>query len=233
MYTCPICGSREVVWDEYRGEIICSSCGTVIDQIYYTPKTSLEISLERGETEKQKKIRRSLERPGKIIKTYNKLFASWSLRKGLEINIESLNSLREGVYNGHVFKYYKDPLLEKMLEISPTLKKIYDYTSMFPRLASRTFRARLLISYIVLKEASRSLISNSLMSKAFSVSKNHLNRVRKELKKYPEIHKLVYSLEINSKEIEELDQYLLKLAGSSINNIERSSHAKFSAKEEI
>ncbi|AOL16152.1 hypothetical protein BFU36_04835 [Sulfolobus sp. A20] len=35
MVACPICGSIELIWNENQGEVVCSSCGTVLDKIYY------------------------------------------------------------------------------------------------------------------------------------------------------------------------------------------------------
>ncbi|MEM0187805.1 MAG: TFIIB-type zinc ribbon-containing protein [Saccharolobus sp.] len=32
---CQVCGSTEIVWNEEKGEIVCSNCGVVIDSIYY------------------------------------------------------------------------------------------------------------------------------------------------------------------------------------------------------
>ncbi|WP_338600046.1 TFIIB-type zinc ribbon-containing protein [Sulfolobus tengchongensis] len=32
---CPICGSAEIIWNDKDGEVVCSKCGTVIDNIYY------------------------------------------------------------------------------------------------------------------------------------------------------------------------------------------------------
>jgi len=31
---CPYCGSRNIIWDYERGEIVCGECGTVFDKIY-------------------------------------------------------------------------------------------------------------------------------------------------------------------------------------------------------
>lgn len=32
---CPYCGSNNIIWDDKNGEIICASCGSVLDKIYY------------------------------------------------------------------------------------------------------------------------------------------------------------------------------------------------------
>jgi len=214
MYRCPVCGSTQVIWDEFRGEVICSSCGLVIDQIYYTYRTSGEKTAE-DKSREGKDNRKISGKPGRILRIYNRLFGSWSLRKGLDVDINSLETLSSGVYTGRVFRHHRDTLLEKMFDISPSLKKIYEYTSMFPKLSSRTFRARLLISYMLLKESGNGFASNEILSRAFSISKNHLNRVKKELRNYPELSKFIGSLNIDAREIEELDRYIIKIANTS------------------
>ncbi len=35
MLSCPICGSVELIWNESQGEVVCGSCGTVLDKIYH------------------------------------------------------------------------------------------------------------------------------------------------------------------------------------------------------
>ncbi len=214
MYRCPICGSTEIVWDEFRGEVVCSSCGLVMDQIYYTNRGFVE-DLADKKIRKRVGYDRSYEKPGRVLRMYNKLFGSWSLRRDLDVNINSLETLVNGVYTGRVFRHSRDVLLEKMLDISPTLKKIYEYTSLFPKLSSRTFRARLLISYVLLKKSGNGFASNDILSRAFSISKNHLNRVKKELNKYPELTKFIDSLNIDAREIEELDRYIIKIASTN------------------
>ncbi|MGC9147936.1 MAG: TFIIB-type zinc ribbon-containing protein [Sulfolobales archaeon] len=214
MYRCPVCGSTEVIWDEFRGEVVCSSCGLVIDQIYYTYRNSNDRIAEDKPREK-KDYKKINDKPGRILRMYNKLFGSWNLRRGLDINISSLEALNSGVYTGRVFRHNRDVLLEKMFDISPSLKKIYDYTSLFPKLSSRTFRTRLLISYMLLKVSGNGFASNEVLSRAFSISKNHLNRVKKELRNYPELSKFIGSLNIDAKEIEELDRYITKIANTS------------------
>ncbi|AAK40619.1 transcription initiation factor IIB family protein [Saccharolobus solfataricus] len=39
---CPACGSNEIIWDNKNGEIVCSNCGTIIDNIYYNGQNESE-----------------------------------------------------------------------------------------------------------------------------------------------------------------------------------------------
>ncbi|MCC6061360.1 MAG: TFIIB-type zinc ribbon-containing protein [Desulfurococcales archaeon] len=214
MYQCPKCGSKEIIWDPERGEVVCSSCGLVIDEIYYYPKTFVELKGDAHEIKNRRSVKEknSREKPGEILSIYGKLFGWWSLRRDIDIDKDRLLQFSRGGYNGRIFVHKKDRELEKMFEISPSLKKIYDYTSIFPKLSSRTFRARLLISYILLRDLYGSHVSTSLMSKAFSVSRNHLIRIRRELQKYPELIKFVSELDVSYKELNDLDEYVIKLA---------------------
>lgn len=220
MYKCPRCGSTEIVWDSVRGEAVCSSCGLVIEELeeytYCYPQRRPETDNTTTVYRKRPGRRYTREKtPGEVIRVYKRLFGGWSLRRGVDIDRESLEHLSRGYYTGRVFRHERDRSLEKMLEISPSLKKIYDYTSMFPRLSSRTFRARMLISYMVLRDTLRIPLSIGVMSKAFSVSRNHLERIRRELRRYPELAKFVSDLEIDYREISSLNEYIMRLAERS------------------
>ncbi|ADX85781.1 TFIIB-type zinc ribbon-containing protein [Saccharolobus islandicus] len=39
---CPACGSNEIVWDNKNGEVVCSNCGIIIDNIYYSGRNESE-----------------------------------------------------------------------------------------------------------------------------------------------------------------------------------------------
>ncbi len=39
---CPVCGSNEIVWDNKNGEVVCSNCGIIIDNIYYSGRNESE-----------------------------------------------------------------------------------------------------------------------------------------------------------------------------------------------
>ena len=32
---CPYCGSKNIIWNEESGEVVCANCGAVLDRIYY------------------------------------------------------------------------------------------------------------------------------------------------------------------------------------------------------
>ncbi|MEZ0290886.1 MAG: TFIIB-type zinc ribbon-containing protein [Sulfolobales archaeon] len=212
MYRCPSCGSEDVVWDYQRGEVICSSCGLVIDTIYYTARRFSE----KNESSERKVLKAvSLRResaPGVIVKAYSKFFSWWRLRKNLEIDRDLLLRAYEGSSVSRVIRHIKDSKLEKLLQISPTLKKVFNYIDLYPRLSSRTFRAKVLVSYLLLREAYGTPISLNMLSRAFSISRNHLLRIRKEIKRYPEIQKLIRDLDIDESEILQIDLLIKDLA---------------------
>ncbi|MEM3662031.1 MAG: TFIIB-type zinc ribbon-containing protein [Sulfolobales archaeon] len=212
MHLCPSCGSSDIIWDNSRGEIVCSSCGLVIDVIY-EQKTSFNSDLRSTKTnERRVSDRRKYHKPGSIVRAYSRLFGWWRLRKNLEVDPESLFRASEGGYSFRVLRHVKDGELMKLLEVSPTMKKIFDHLTMYPRLSSRTFRVKMLISYMIFKELSGIPANASIISRAFSISRNHLQRIRKELNRYPEILKYVSDLKISSVELTQVDSLVKQLA---------------------
>jgi len=217
MIKCPRCGSEEIIWDPERGEVICSSCGLVIDEIYYHPRTFVELkrNVNEGGNRRSARKKSSREKPGEILSIYEKLFGWWRLRRNIDIDKDRLLQFSREGYNGRIFVHKKDRELQKLLEISPTLKKIYDYLENFPRLSSRTFRARLLISYILLKDPYGNEMNTSILSKIFSFHKVHTRRIIRMLQKYPELIRFASELNISQEELNKLDEYMKRLITSS------------------
>ncbi len=149
---CPECGGL-LIYDEYRGELVCSRCGLVVDRVYdYGPLREREEVVERRELSLRgrprghavaKKLRYKLRlyrigrqieasRPGLII-DYNKAF-----RQGRFVNtvtsINTVNAKRVLEEKG---------VLEDLEEIVRIIMEVD------PAAMARTYRSKLAIAYIV------------------------------------------------------------------------------------
>jgi hypothetical protein len=141
MMRCPLCGSPNLVWDFERGEIVCASCGYVVDRIYVSNDVRHEpVTVHRGAkgyVPLRKETRKFLELV-KYVKTSRKeLYIDW-------------DSFRDYIRTGkrvRVLKLRVKPIPANLKEIiDPVMKVIEGY----PRLSSRTVRGKAAASLLAL-----------------------------------------------------------------------------------
>jgi len=174
---CPYCGSTNIIWDEERGEIVCMDCGSVIDRIYVSrddyrvddfkpssPKGSVRLSRTTKEFLKLlDKVKTSKKLKGKAVIDSAKFFDYVTGRRG-KVKIIKLRT-----------PYLRN--LEKDEDISIVLKLI----GKFPRLNSRTDRAKIALAMLTISLVKGGNISVSEISRVTGLSRMHVRRLVREL----------------------------------------------------
>mgnify|MGYP000088287828 CR=1 FL=1 len=163
---CPYCGSSSIVWDYERGEIICMCCASVVDRIYY------DLNTIPSEEFREKAISNSHKAQGyprlrSITLTYLRFIKKVSKHRGIMVDnkafLDYLNGKRPHV------KILKRKFNEGKLK-DELISKVINAMSKYPRLKSRTDRAKLALALIAL-----GIAKGDNMNKV-------MNKVRKDAK---------------------------------------------------
>lgn len=124
---CPYCGSENLVWDYEHGNIVCSECGSVIDQIYsdfeFIDNEPVVTSLSYYIDFKKK------------LDTYNRL-------KQLEDKIKKSKLV---IYNGSNVKETSLNAL-KLIENNEKLLILYDVIDNIPMFRSKSIKYKLALA---------------------------------------------------------------------------------------
>lgn len=172
---CTHCNSVNVVWDYERGYIVCGDCGTVIDVIY---QSHITFNLN-----KQEEICRSSKRVNSRIflnkhtKTYLEL-----VRKAYEYGLTVDNEVFKQYSLGHspLVKVFKKPNVElSRLTSDRSMKLVLDMLMKYPRLASRTDRAKVALAKIALSTVSEGKLDIKKLSRELNLSEVHIRRLYK------------------------------------------------------
>ncbi|BFI75311.1 TFIIB-type zinc ribbon-containing protein [Sulfurisphaera ohwakuensis] len=155
---CPYCESENLVWDYKNGNLVCTSCGSVIDKIYYEDSTSYEESVYFPETlyfDFFSKTKRIKEFKNKTLKGRRNKLQSTVIYNGSLIKETSLNAM-------------------KFLENNEKLLLLYDTIDNLPVFHSKSVKYKLAIAlYFYDKKEFNRLsgylnISNKYMKKILS-----------------------------------------------------------------
>ena len=172
---CPYCRSSTLIWDYERGEVICPNCGSVIERIYVS-STYFDLN-DEGDAEKSLRSEPKLK---PITKLYLKfIHRSSILRKSkVKVNKEALLRYLEG--KGPHVKIFKKPFNENKLR-DEVINKIINIMNKYPRLKSRTDRAKLALALIAVRIASGENINNvvTTIRKDTALSLTHIKRLMK------------------------------------------------------
>ena len=145
---CPYCGSSRVVWDYEKGEVICICCASVIDRIYYDVGHTLsEEVTERSLRSNPHNGYRSYPKLKSITLTYLKFMKKVSRYKGIIVDNRAFLDYLSGK-RPHV-KILKREFNEGKLR-DELINKVINVINKYPRLKSRTDRAKLALALIAL-----------------------------------------------------------------------------------
>lgn len=125
---CPYCKSKSIIWDYSKGEIVCTSCGAVLDKIY-----SYDLPFEKSH---------SLTSKADYSKLYEKIER---VRKWEERIMEK----RVTNYNGALVK--RESLsVAKIIESNEKYLIIYDVMSNIPQFRTKDMRYKMAVGlYLV------------------------------------------------------------------------------------
>ena len=164
---CPYCKSRNIIWDYTRGEIVCRSCGSVLDKIYsyaeYYDDEPVFIA-KSSYIDFYKKVERTKK---------------W---------VERIMGKRVVLYNG---SYIREVSLNvaKLIESDEKYLIIYDVVNNIPQLRTKDIRYKLALAlYLIDKEEFNKFkmhlgISEKYMEKLLStLSRKEKERITNLLK---------------------------------------------------
>jgi len=173
---CTYCHSTNVVWDYERGCIVCGDCGTVLDVIYY-----YNINTSQEDSKQVKKLRNTHQVQGmsKHTSTYLKLTKVAS-RHGLIVDNEVFMKYISGSIP--LVKVFKRPNVDvsKFMDREP-IKLVLDLMKNYPKLTSRTDRAKVALAKIALDIVMDKGLDVKKLSSELGISEVHIRRLYKTL----------------------------------------------------
>ncbi len=171
---CPHCGNVNLVWDYVRGEVVCPKCGTVVDNIYVDDRptrTDLIYKPVKGKEIGLSKVTREYLTLLDGIKKNRRLSG-----KGF-IDAKSFMEYVEG-RRGKV-GIIKVRLPSKSLKRNAALAKVLRIIRKYPRLNSRTERAKYALGLIAIHAVTKNSLSVEEISRATGLSGMHVRRLIK------------------------------------------------------
>jgi len=189
---CPYCGSNDIVWDYVRGDVICASCGTVLDRIYvteqYTNPEFVQESVKIRARKKHRDKRVTLTKyTSEYLKLINKIKGSKRL-KNIVIDSEQLRRYVDGELPPiKIFK--RNPQNVKALLKDPKVKLVLEIMLHFPRLSSRTDRAKVALALMALMLLTGRRINTREVAEKSGISAMHARRLAKALQENREFVK--------------------------------------------
>ena len=177
---CPNCGCKELMWDFQRGDVVCTNCGLVLDKILIL---SNNVSNQVKEVlNNNSKVQPKPVRLSKITIEYLKLLKKTkSMRGNVKVRIRSVEDLENSRLR-QVKIFYREFNKDKLRD--NRVVKIMKIMDKYPRLKSRTDRAKLAIALIALHLITRAnRLSYTSIQNDTGLSRVHIRRLIKEVKK--------------------------------------------------
>ena len=170
---CPYCGAENsLLWDEGRGTVVCSECGTVVDSIYVNGGSSGHgLEPPEGPKGRGRTVSRSLGRLSDASLKYLEILEEIRGRPMLYVDSDSF-----GRYLA-LGKRVKVVRRRSCLPRSETLDRILAVMVKYPRLCSRTDRAKYAIAVIAYALATEGFADVPALSRGLGLSKTHVRRL--------------------------------------------------------
>lgn len=158
-----------MVWDEGRGTVICSECGTVVDSIYVS-----EGEFEHDSETMKGKISAVTRKFGKLTDVSVKYLMILK-----EIRYSPLLYVDSNSFNKYLVLGKRVKVIKRRTSIpkNETLDKIVAIMSKYPKLCSRTDRAKYAIAMIAYTLVMEGGVNPSKLSKQLGLSKTHIRRL--------------------------------------------------------
>ncbi|MCD6278370.1 MAG: hypothetical protein J7J11_01675 [Desulfurococcales archaeon] len=176
---CPYCGSSNLVWDYQRGEVVCTTCATVIDKIYIAVKPRYNADTDSGYSHLYSNY--SMPKLKKETKNYLKILEDIGGKKRKDMTIDT-GAFWEYMRTGRRVKLLKRRVNMKYSS-DTTVQVAMDILKKYPKLTSRTDRAKLVIALLALALIKGVKLDTSLISKEVGLSKVHIKRLEKLIRR--------------------------------------------------
>ena len=163
-----------VVWDESRGVVVCSACATVLDQVYvgdgaYRDLEELREAPRRG----SRRLYNYTYGLSEASVKYVELLEEVKLRRDLYIDEASfMRYLRLGKRVKVLRRRVPQPADE-------VIKKIVKVMHKYPKLCSRTDRAKYALAEVAYTVVTGGSIDVAKLSKELGLSRTHVKRLIK------------------------------------------------------
>lgn len=181
-----------LVWDYFRGEVICSSTGEIVDKIYeYRDLDSNKYSNEENTSSFKKSSSRKtlgdkdlLKKYKEDLALYNKALRFIRNKPWLTFDFEKLVTTRRFIntlYSKNTVKTLNNVSRMGLLTV---LKKIISLIGEIePSAICRTERTKLALAYIVFKSIMREEVDPKEVTSTFNISMTTYRRLEKIAKK--------------------------------------------------
>lgn len=126
---CPYCGSDKVIWDYANGCLVCSECGSVIDQIY---SSETYYDIEDENTLIPNFLYSDLAKKIENADKFQKELSNDNLRKFI-------------IYNGSIVRESSLNSL-KLIENNEKLLLLYDIVDSLPKFKSKSIKYKLALA---------------------------------------------------------------------------------------
>ncbi len=163
------------MWDFERGEVVCASCGYVVEQIYVSSEIRQVSETvrhgSRGYITLSKETKKFLELMRYVKVSGKELYIDW-------------DSFREYVRTGRrvrVLKLRVRPIPENLRKVIDPVMEVIDR---YPRLSSRTVRGKIAASLLALYLAIGARPNLVAIARLAGVSRTQLARIMKLIKVY-------------------------------------------------
>ncbi|PUA32770.1 MAG: hypothetical protein B7O98_04790 [Zestosphaera tikiterensis] len=189
---CPYCGSESIIWSYSSGDVICSECGSVIDRIYTYDECCLNqhqnlYSSLPTQTTQGLGLSKMTKEYLKLVKDLNK---SRKLKGRVYIDHEMfLKYVSEGGNRVKVLKFRLNNVCGYPNE--EYVEKVLDIMRKYPRLSSRTERAKKALALITLNMLHITKVNEVELTKLAGLSYVHVKRLTSILTKEKEFIKEV------------------------------------------
>lgn len=163
-----------LVWDEIRGTVVCSECGTVVDSIYVT---------SAGFNHGSELLRdRAPAVSGSLGKLTNASVKYLAILK--EIKHKPLLYIDPGSFDRYLVLGKRVKVIRRKLSLpkNDVLDRVVKLTSKYPKLCSRTDRAKYAIAVIAYTLVTAGSVDILKLSKDLGLSKTHIRRLLKVVK---------------------------------------------------
>ncbi len=180
---CPCCGSEELVWDHFSGDVVCSRCGCVVSRIY----VSHPVSLEEGQG-------RPAARRHPSLVTRLAFRVLRGRRPGLAIDNDAFKRYVADGGRRSIRVYVRidtPPRLRELRSKYPCIRRAMEALDNYPRLASRTLRVRIALAYYVCMAAKGRVPSSSEVARITGTSLKHIEGLIRLLHRTHLIRELV------------------------------------------
>ncbi len=177
---CTYCRSNHIIWDYEKGDIICGNCGAVLDKIY------LDGVVKHDEDADSFKRDYRCSLISKHTKLYLKLMEKAS-RYGLVVDNDVVMKYFSG--KAPLIKVFKRPApVNAELTNDERIKIVMSIVNKYPRLASRTERAKYALAKIALAIAMNEAnhLDIKRMKNELNISEVHLRRLLKVINENPD-----------------------------------------------